>query len=187
MSQPQRQYTLDDYFAVEEMSPVKHEYCDGEIFAMAGASFDHTAIVSNVLSFLHLALRESSCRAFGSDLRIATHGGLYTYPDVSVVCGRPLLVAGRPDTVQNPVLLVEVLSEATRRYDRGKKLDAYKSIPSLREVLLIEQAKVDVDVWRRDDEASWSSFTTTDRSATLALATVPVELPLREIYREVLA
>lgn len=187
MSQPQRHYTLDDYFAVEEMSPVKHEYFQGEIFAMAGASFDHNRIASNVVAVLHTALRDTGCGAFGSDLRIATEGELYTYPDVSVICGAPVLVPDRPDTVRNPVLLVEVLSDATRDYDRGKKLDAYRLIPSLREVLLVEQTRVHVDVWRRRDDASWTSFTATDRDATLALTAVPVALPLREVYRDVVA
>jgi Uma2 family endonuclease len=187
VSQPQRHYTLDDYFAVEQMSVVKHEFFEGEIFAMAGASLEHNLICSNVLAFLHTALRGTGCAAFGSDLRIATHGGLFTYPDVSVVCGRPLLVTGRPDTTVNPVLLVEVLSEATRDYDRGKKLDAYRQIPSLREVLLVEQTKVVVDVWRRQDEISWASFALTELSATLALTAVPLDLPLCEIYRETFA
>lgn len=187
MSQPQRHYTLDDYFAVEEMSVVKHEYFEGEIFAMAGASLEHNRIVSNVLTILLPALRDTGCVAYGSDLRIATQAGLFTYPDVSVISGKPLLVTGRPDTAQNPALIVEVLSDATRDYDRGKKLDAYRQIFSLREVLLVDQAEVMVDVWRRRDETSWTSFTAADVDATLALAAVPIELPLREIYREVLA
>jgi Uma2 family endonuclease len=187
VNQPQRHYTLDDYFAVEEMSPVKHEYFQGEIFAMAGASFDHNRIVSNLLTVLLPALRDTGCGAFGSDLRIATESELYTYPDVSVICGAPVLVPGRPDTVRNPVLLVEVLSDATRDYDRGKKLEAYRQVPSLREVLLIEQTKVQLDVWRRQHDVSWMSFTTKDVGGTLALTAVPVELPLREIYRDVLA
>lgn len=187
MSQLQRHYTLDDYFAVEEMSVVKHEFFEGEIFAMAGASLEHNLIVSNVLTILLPGLRGTGCAAFGSDMRIATQGGLFTYPDVSVVCGKPWLVTGRPDTTLNPVLLAEVLSDATRDYDRGKKLDAYRRIPSLREVLLIDQAAVHVEVWRRQDDASWASIALTDVSATLELAAVPLELPLREIYREVFA
>jgi Uma2 family endonuclease len=185
MSQPQRHYTLDDYFAVEETSLVKHEYCDGQIFAMAGASLDHNHIAANVLMLLRTALRDTGCSAFGSDLRIATYSGLYTYPDVSVICGRPLLVTGRPDTAQNPVLLVEVLSDATRDYDRGDKLAAYRIIPSLREVLLVDQSTVAVESWRRQDESSWISSSATGLSETLTLTSVPVELPLQEIYRKV--
>lgn len=185
MSQPQRHYTLDDYFAVEETSPVKHEYFQGEIFAMAGASLAHNDITANVLMLLRSELLETGCRAFGSDLRIATHGGLYTYPDVSVICGRPLLVTGRPDTATNPVLLVEVLSDATREYDRGDKLVAYQAVPSLREVLLIDQAAVAVERWRRRDETSWTSETTTTLTDTVTLTAVPVTLALGEVYREV--
>jgi Uma2 family endonuclease len=185
MSQPQRHYTLDDYFAVEEMSLVKHEYFEGEIFAMAGASLPHNDIAANVLMLLRAALRDSGCRAFGSDLRIATQGGLFTYPDVSVICGTPLLVPGRPDTATNPVLLVEVLSDATRDYDRGKKLDAYRQIPSLREVLLVDQTVVAVDRWQRAGETAWTSTTTTHLDASLTLTAVPVDVPLREIYRAV--
>jgi Uma2 family endonuclease len=187
MSQPQRHYTLDDYFAVEETSVVKHEFMDGEIFAMAGASLEHNHIAANVLMLLRSALRETGCSAFGSDLRVATHGGLYTYPDVSVICGKPLLVTGRPDTATNPVLLIEVLSDATRDYDRGDKLVAYRVIPSLREVLLIDQASVAIESWRREGEMSWVASTTHDLAATMALAAVPVELPIREVYREVFA
>ncbi len=185
MSQPQRHYTLDDYFAVEETSLIKHEYFEGEIFAMAGASLDHNHIAANVLMLLRSALRETGCSAFGSDLRIATYGGLYTYPDVSVICGKPLLVTGRPDTATNPVLLVEVLSEATRDYDRGDKLAAYRTIPSLREVLLVDQSTVATETWRREDETTWRSVTETDLNATLTLTAVPLELPLQEIYRKV--
>ena len=185
MSQPQRHYTLDDYFAVEETSLVKHEFRDGEIFAMAGASLAHNDIAANVLALLRSALRDTGCRAFGSDLRVATYGGLYTYPDVSVICGTPTLVTGRPDTATNPVLLVEVLSDATRDYDRGDKLAAYRTIAALREVLLIDQAAVLVERWRRRDDASWSHDSYPSLADVIALAAVPVALPLREAYREV--
>jgi Uma2 family endonuclease len=185
MSQPQRHYTLDDYFAVEETSLVKHEFLDGEIFAMAGASLPHNDIAANLLTLLRSMLRETGCRAFGSDLRVATYGGLYTYPDVSVICGKPMLVTGRPDTATNPVLLVEVLSDATRDYDRGDKLAAYRLIPALREVLLVDQATVMIESWQRQDDASWTSTSTSDLAATIALAAVPITLPVREIYREV--
>src|SRR5216117_3333009 len=109
----QRHYSIDDYFKVEEMSAVKHEYYDGEIFAMAGASLQHNEIAANVLAELRARLRDSDCGAYGSDLRIQTTGGLYTYSDISVICGRAQLVLERSDTVVNPVILVEVLSEAT--------------------------------------------------------------------------
>ena len=185
MSQPQRHYTLDDYFAVEETSLVKHEFRDGEIFAMAGASLDHNHIAANLLMLLRAALRDTGCSAFGSGLRVATYGGLYTYPDVSVIRGTPMLVTGRPDTATNPVLLVEVLSDATRDYDRGDKLAAYRTIASLREVLLIDQAAVLVERCQHRDDASWSHDSYRSLADVIGLAAVPVALPLREAYREV--
>jgi Uma2 family endonuclease len=128
-SKTRRHYSLDDYFMVELESLTKHEFYDGDIFAIAGASLSHNHITSNLHALLRAALRGTGCYAFTSDLRIATPGGLYTYPDVSVICGTVELVPGRPDTATNPVLLIEVLSEATRDYDQ---------IPILKEYLVVE-------------------------------------------------
>jgi putative restriction endonuclease len=94
------------------------------------------------------ALANRGCEAFGSDLRIQTPGGLFTYPDLSIVCGTPLLIQGRPDTLTNPLALIEVLSDATREYDRGQKFTLYKEIPTLREYALIEQDEVLVEIFR---------------------------------------
>ena len=125
-SQPQRQYTVDDYFLIEESSPTRHEFYNGEIFAMAGGTVAHNQICSNVLSFLSAALDKTPCRTLGSDMRLLTPRGLFTYPDVMVICGPVELTPGREDTVKNPLLLVEVISDATRKYDRGEKFDLYK-------------------------------------------------------------
>jgi Uma2 family endonuclease len=183
--QPQRHYSVDDYFAVEVRSPVKHEYYQGEIFAMAGASVAHNDITANLVATLRLALRGTGGRAFGSDLRLVTPGGLYTYPDVMVVCGRVDLTLDRPDTVTNPVLLAEVLSEATRDYDRGEKFALYQAIPTLREYLLIEQDRIGVEHFQRGEAEAWRSTAYNELGAVLPLISVPVELPLSEIYREV--
>ena len=135
--QSQRHYSLDEYFAVEEVSSIKHEYYNGEIFAMAGSSLRHNHITANILTFFRTSLRQGECSAFSSDLRLQTPGGLFTYPDVMVICGQPVLTHDRPDTVTNPVILVEVFSESTREYDRGDKFGHYQEIPTLREYLLI--------------------------------------------------
>src|SRR5439155_22791024 len=112
---------------------------DGQIFAMAGASLQHNRITANLLSFIGPALRDRGCGDSGSDFREQAPGGLFTYPDLSAVCGEPLLIHGRPDTLTNPIVLVEVLSDATREYDRGQKFTLYKEIPALREYVLVEQ------------------------------------------------
>jgi Uma2 family endonuclease len=185
MNEPRRHYTLADYFAIEEMSPVKHEFFRGEIFAMAGASVEHNLITGNLLSALKIALRETHCNVFGSDLRIATPSGLYTYPDLSVICGKVELVSKTPDTARNPVVLVEVLSEATREYDRGEKFDLYKTISTLREYVLIEQGDFSVEhfVLKRK---SWTPKKLPSLGSKLRLVSVDVEIPAAEIYRGVL-
>ena len=129
----------DDYFAVEASSGIKHEFYQGEIFAMAGASLAHNHLNANVLTFLRGAVRAKGWSAFGSDLRVKTPDGLFTYPDVMVICGPVALTHDRPDTVTNPCVIVEVLSDATRDYDRGEKFTLYRAIPTLQEYLLIEQ------------------------------------------------
>jgi Uma2 family endonuclease len=185
MAEPRRRYSLDDYFVVEADSVIKHEYYRGEIFAMAGASVAHNHIAANVLALLRFALRGTGCNAFGSDLRVHTPGGLFTYPDVSVICGRVELVRDRPDTATNPTLLVEVLAEATGDYDRGEKFSLYKTIPTLREYLLIEQGKVAVEHWRLAREQHWARTVHKRLAAIVKLISVRAELPLSEIYREV--
>jgi len=183
-SKARRHYSLDDYFLVELESITKHEFYDGDIFAMAGASLPHNHITSNLHALLRTAFRGSGCNAFTSDLRIATPGGLYTYPDVSVICGAVELVAGRPDTATNPVVLIEVLSDATRDYDRGKKFDVYKQIPSLKEYVTVEQDAVLVEHWRRNPGTPWTAKKHTRLAGAVRLLTRRVSLPLAEIYRE---
>ena len=184
--QPQRHYSLDEYFAVETDSLVKHEYYGGEIFAMAGASLAHNHVSANVLALLRLGLRGSGCNAFGRDLRIHTPSGLYTYPDVSVICGPVELLSGRPDTATNPVLLVEVLSTATRDYDAGEKFGLYKACTTFREYLLIEPERVSAEQWQLKRGGRWVPKTHHRLDAAVKLSSVPAELPLAEVYREVM-
>src|ERR1044072_7692049 len=117
-----RRYTVEDYFFVEVGSPIKHEYLDGEIYAMAGGSRTHARIALNIAAALRDALSGTPCEAFTSDMRVMTPSGLYTYPAVSVVCG-PADLAGAQErtTLLNPPVLAEVLSDSTRDYDRGEK------------------------------------------------------------------
>src|SRR5713226_3028342 len=159
----QKHYTVDDYFMVEEMSEVKHEYCNGEIFAMAGASLPHNEIAANVLSEFRMGLRGTNCGAYGSDLRVQTPSGLYTYPDVSVICGPVQLVSDRSDTATNPMILVEVLSEATEEYDRGDKFTLYKSIPALQHYIVISQTEILADHFERIAADEWNCHQLRDR------------------------
>jgi Uma2 family endonuclease len=179
----QRRYSLDEYFAVEETSRVKNEYFDGQIYAMAGASLAHNRIAANLLALLRLALAVKGCEAFGSDLRLQTPGGLFTYPDLSVVCGQPLLIQGRPDTLVNPIFLIEVLSDATREYDRGQKFSLYREIPTLREYMLVEQDKPYIEVFRPGNSTVWESRGCDNVNQMVALESIDMTIPLAEIYR----
>jgi Uma2 family endonuclease len=172
-------FSLDEYFSVEARRRDKHEFWDRQIFLMAGGSARHNALCANLLALLVPALRGSACRALSADQRLATPDGLYTYADASVVCG--VLELGREQTLRNPILVVEVLSDATRAYDRGEKLLRYQQIPSLRHVLLVEQTQVDVEHWFRTDDG-WARSVVTDPAATLSLTTPDLALAVAEVY-----
>lgn len=186
--QVERHYTIEDYFTIEESSTTKHEYFGGEIFAMAGASVRHNRITGNVYSALRAHLQGSSCEAFGSDLRVRTPGGLYTYPDVQVVCGEVQLSGERLETVTNPALIVEVLSASTKDYDRGQKFELYKTIESLHEYLLIEQDVLLVERHFRTSDAApdaWQRRNYDTPAAQIELDALGVTLSLAEIYERV--
>ena len=181
----QRHYSEDDYFAVEASSGIKHEFYRGEIFAMAGASLAHNHLSANVLTLLRGSVRLKGCSAFGSDLRVKTPDGLFTYPDVMVVCGPISLTRDRPDTVTNPCVIAEVLSDATRDYDRGEKFTLYRAIPAFQEYLLSEQDRVWVEHWQRQPTGDWTTQTYGALDAIVSLSTLGVTLPLREVYLQV--
>ncbi len=148
--------TPEEYLAMERASLEKHEYCDGEVFAMAGASWEHNLIVGNVVTALSNALRRTPCQVCPSDMRVKVPAtGLYTYPDASVVCGRPVFEDAEADTLLNPQVIVEVLSESTEDYDRGTKLKNYRSIASLVDYVLVAQDEAAVEHHVRQPDGSW--------------------------------
>lgn len=185
MQQPQRHYTIDDYFLAEESSPLRHEYFRGEIFVMAGGTPEHNTIALNVAAAFHNALTGSPCRPFGSDQRIATPSGLYTYPDVSIVCGSLQLTNGRLPSIVNPVVLVEVLSDSTRDYDRGDKFDLYASIPTFRDYLLVEPARVHVEHRSRAADERWTSAVKDSIDDSVSLESVSIAIPLARVYQNI--
>ncbi|MCA9490708.1 MAG: Uma2 family endonuclease [Myxococcales bacterium] len=146
---PRHRYTLADYLEVEDTSPLRHEYCDGEIWAMAGGTPEHAALCAALPGLLARQL-VGPCRMYSSDLRIATGDGLYTYPDAAVVCGPVERDASSTTHVTNPTVLFEVLSPATEAYDRGEKRSRYQRMPSVRAVVLIAQDTHRVEVYRRE-------------------------------------
>ncbi len=181
----QKIWTPAEYLALERSSPERHQLVDGEIFAMAGASFEHNTIVGNLVGELRNALRDRPCRVTPSDLRIHVPAtGLYTYPDVTVVCGDPLFEDGARGTLLNPTVLVEVLSESTEGYDRGKKFRYYRSIASFREYVLVAQDVVSVERYTRGDDGVWSLHES-GAGGRLVLASIGCEIAVDEIYLKV--
>ncbi len=180
---PERCYTLDDYFGIEEMSEIKHEYYDGEIFALAGASFSHNHIVANLLSALRAAFINGPCDAFANDVRVSTPGGLYTYPDIVVFCGMIELADEKLKVATNPVVIVEVLSESTKNYDRGQKFDLYKSISTLREYVLIAQDQVYIEHFRLNNTGEWKRHEYFNIDDVLNLSSINFQTKLFPIYR----
>jgi Uma2 family endonuclease len=175
-------YSFQEYLALEQASNVKHEYLDGQIYAMAGGTPDHAALQAAVPSVLYSQLRKGSCRTYASDLRIRVLStGLATYPDVTVVCGPREVDPADNNSVINPMLLVEVLSPSTEKYDRGEKFAHYKHIPSLRQYVLVSVGERCVEVWTRDAEGGWTSRVSMDGEVA-DLGSIGARLDVRELY-----
>ncbi len=154
---PVLKYTMDAYLEMEEKSLEKHEYYLGEIFAMAGASIQHNRIVKNTLSNLDSFLRKSDkCEVFPSDLKIHSKiNSLFTYPDLSIICGKIETLDKHKDIVINPSVLIEVLSPSTQDYDRGSKFKLYRDIESLKEYIIISSTEILVEKYDKQADGSW--------------------------------
>lgn len=176
--------TLEEYLAFEEQSLHKHEFYNGEVFAMAGALPNHNRIVSNSLFLLGSVLRERKCEIFPSDQRLRVVAkNLFTYPDVSVVCNKPLFHDKR--SLMNPILLMEVLSKSTADYDRGAKFNFYRTIPSLQEYLTIDSRSVQVEKYRRTTLTEWTFTEYSSPNDVVLLECIDVELRVEDLYRNV--
>ena len=175
--------TEDEYIVRERESADKHELIHGEIVAMAGGSPRHNAITGNVTRALGNRLADRPCIVFSSDQRIQVDAtGLYTYADVSVTCDRPRFHQKHKDTLLNPRLVVEVLSDSTEAYDRGAKFAHYRGLPSFQEYLLISQHVALVDHYLRLDTGQWILTAYEGEAAIVKLPSLGCELPLSEVY-----
>jgi Uma2 family endonuclease len=185
-SQVKVYYTPEEYLALERKAEYKSEYFDGEIFAMTGASRRHNLVAANVLAALHPQLRKRPCEIYPSDMRVkVSPTGLYTYPDVAVVCGEPMFDDEQRDTLLNPTVLVEVLSKSTASYDRGEKFEHYRKIKSLAEYLVTAQNKYHVERYARQPDDQWLLSETDDPQQTIRLSSIECDLALANIYDKV--
>ena len=174
-------YTYAEYLALEAQSSVRHEYLDGEIYAMAGGSPDHAALAAAMIAALGRRL-PSGYRVFTSDLRLRIpETGLSTYPDAAVVCGGTVRAEDDPLAVVNPVVVVEVTSPSTEAYDRGEKLRHYKSLPSVREIVIASHREPRLTLYRRQDDG-WVEESA-GAGETLSLDGVANRIAVDEVYR----
>jgi Uma2 family endonuclease len=178
--------TPEQYLHRERLAEFRSEYFRGEMFAMAGASANHNLIVLNAGASLREQLKKQPCRVYPSDLKLRIEAAsLYTYPDLSVVCGEPQLESDAGDVLLNPVVLVEVLSDSTEAYDRGKKFEHYRTIPSLKHYVLIAQDRHSIDCFTRMADGSWSLTGCQASTGKVELETIHVELAAAEVYDKV--
>jgi Uma2 family endonuclease len=185
-SNPKTYYTLEEYLALEQSSEIKHEYYNGEIFAMGGATKEHVSIVTNLVGELHSQLKSGPCKVYSNDLRVqVAPTGLYTYPDVIVLCDEARFSDKQEDTLLNPALIIEVLSESTKDYDRGGKFEQYRTIDSFVEYLLIAQDRPHVEHHTRQPDGSWLLQETNSLEDTIQLKSVPCSLRMTDIYSKI--
>ena len=178
--------TPEQYLEIERHAVTRSEFLDGEASAMIGGSFEHNVIVGNLVGEFRQQLKKRPCRVCPSDLRVQVPAtGLYTYPDVVVVCGDPQFRDEHLDTLLNPTLIVEVLSPTTDAYDRGKKFEHYRSLESLYEYLLVSQEVPRVEHYLRQDGNRWLLTAVTGLDGAVALPSIGCELALAEIYDKI--
>lgn len=186
MASPARSYyTPEEYLAIEREAEYKSEYINGEMYAMSGASRKHNLVAGNVFGELRSQLRGKPCEAYIGDMRVkVSPTGMYTYPDVVAVCGEPRFEDTGLDTLLNPTVIIEVLSESTEAHDRGLKFAHYRRLESLADYVLVAQDKMRVEHYTRQGDG-WFLHDLSGPEETLRLPSIGCELSLRDVYDKV--
>ena len=187
VAQTQRRvYSPEEYLVLEEAATEKSEFRNGERVPMAGGSATHNELAGNAYALLKMALRKQPYKVFIGDVRLwMPECQLFAYPDVMVIAGEPEFYEGRSDTVTNPCLIVEVLSKSTRNYDQGDKFDCYRTIPEFQEYVLVDQYQMHVKHFSKTDEGYWLLREYESKDQSLILASVEVELSLKDFYEAI--
>lgn len=180
----ERKWTVDEYLAYEVESEIKHEYLDGEIFAMSGGTDSHSGIIANTTVEIGAQVRGSNCIIRTSDLRVKINDLRYVYPDLSVICSEPTFSDEKRTTLTNPTLVVEVISPPSEKYDTGMKSTMYRSLPSLNTYLTIDQSRVFIQLYTRQ-ENGWLLQEFDKLDQTIPLPMIKADLPLSEVYRDI--
>jgi Uma2 family endonuclease len=183
VSTANKRLSPQEYLALERQAETRSEYFGGEMFAMSGASYEHNLIKDNLAREAGNQLKAGPCRVVTSDMRVKINAtGLYTYPDIVIVCSEPEFEDGYFDTLLNPLVVVEILSDSTEKYDRGAKFRHYQKIPSLREYVLVSQDQPLIERYACQPDGSWNLVTFDDRYGTFKFATIAAQIPMIEIY-----
>lgn len=197
MSLPQTRilYTVDEYLEMERASEVRHEYLDGEIYEMSGESIAHGRICTNLVVSLGSQLRGKPCDVLSKDTKVRSGWlpsprrmmkGLFSYPDVVIVCGQPVFHDAYTDILLNPNVIIEVLSDATERFDRGEKFQRYRAhLESLTDYLLVAQNMAFIDYYAKRDDGLWTLRSSEGREGSLHVASIDCTLSLAEVYDRV--
>ena len=183
---PKHRLTPEEYLEQERKAEWRSEYLDGETFAMSGASRYHALIVTNLVRYISQKLDGRPCNVYSSGLRVrVSPTGLYTYPDLVVTCGEEHFLDESNDTLLNPALLIEVLSESTKDYDRGGKFESYRTLPSLKEYITVAQDKIHIEQWQYQGNGRWLLLEHFSTAKSITLSSLDVELAVSEIYEKV--
>ena len=176
----------DEYLAMERASETKHEYYNGEVFAMSGASPAHNDIAYNINRLIAPFLHGKGCKLYGSDFRIhIPENVLFTYPDFCIVCGKAETPDIYTDNLTNPVIIIEILSKTTKDYDRGTKFNLYRSIKTLKEYILIDSTSICIELFIRQEDNSWNLTEFKQLSGSFVISTIGLTLHIQDIYEEV--
>ncbi|QPH39484.1 Uma2 family endonuclease [Pedobacter endophyticus] len=181
-----RRFTIEEYLEKEKASDEKHEYFEGEIFAMSGASTQHNWIFSNTFGALCQKLKHRNCYPFGSDMRMhIPKNTLFTYPDISIYCNEIEHLQTDEDTSLNPTVIIEILSPSTRDYDRGKKFKLYRDIPSLKEYILIDSESVAIEAFYLNENQNWELIEYQQLTDSLNFVSMGFTVDISDIYNNV--
>jgi Uma2 family endonuclease len=183
---PKSKMTPQEYLEFERKSAEKHEYFDGEIFLMVGAKRRHNVIVLNFGSEIRQKLKGRSCEGYANDMRVSIpNTGLYTYPELVVVCGEPNFQDDVFDTLLNPILIIEVLSETTENYDRGKKFQHYRTIETLHEYVLVSTDEARIEKFEKTGNGFWFLSEAVGIDSEIELTSIEARIQLAEIYDKI--
>jgi Uma2 family endonuclease len=178
-----KKFTIEEYLEIENAATEKHEYYQGEIFAMSGAKLTHVQITTNLLAGLKNKLKGRSCQPYNSDLRIhIPHNTLFTYPDISIICGEPETRNNDQYNALNPTAIIEVLSPSTKNYDRGEKFRLYRDIDTLKEYILVDSESIFVEQFYINSKGNWELEEIKVLHASLAFRSIEISFEMKEIY-----